>query len=117
MRIRKAQFLGFCRGIADDPPMIVFLVEHLKGLADLRYHSELTGELVVVLSPFPELTSGDLFNTFPATRERSAARIARAEFNYTNAVESSVQRYGGNQKCEDSEGAAAAAVPAERPAG
>lgn len=118
MRSRKAQFLGFCRGIGDDPPLIVFLVEHLNGLSDLRYHHELQGELVVVLSPYPELTSGDFYRTFPATRERSAARIARAEFTYTDAVERATARLlsGGLSKWhEDScEGDAQEGRPVRR---
>lgn len=119
MRSRKALFLGFCRSpFAGEPLMIVFYVEHLKAFYDLQFNHSLRGELVVVLSPFPELTSGDFFDTFPATRERNAGRCARAEFTYTNAAESSARLYDGRSSCaeEDSEVDRAVEVAA-RPAG
>lgn len=89
-RSRKALFLGFCPGVGDDPPMIVFLVESLRALVDLRENLAFKHELIVCISQFQDLTSGDLHDNFPATRERSAARIGIAEHTYTNAVESSI---------------------------
>lgn len=90
----RPQFLGFCRGIDDDPPMIVFLVETHAAFHALWNDKSLTRELVVTISQQPLLTSGDLYGTFPATRERSAGRIQRAEFTYTDAISNSCWQDG-----------------------
>lgn len=117
-RLRKALFLGFCKSpYADEPPMIIFYVEHLLAFVELRErHVNLKLELVVVLSPFPELTSGDFFDTFPSARERSAGRISHAEFTYTDST-TSAQGSDGRKTCSEDAHAGAAAATGARPGG
>lgn len=79
------RFLGFAPGVDDDPPMVVFWVDSHRELHALFHDKQLLHELVVVLSENRLLTSGDLHDTFPATRERNAGRLSQAEFYYTEA--------------------------------
>jgi len=89
---RPPIFLGFMRGVEGDPPSIIFLAETHAAFHELYgLRTTLGGELVVVVSPIPLLTCGDLYGTFPASRERSADRVARAELTYTDAISSSLR--------------------------
>jgi len=83
----RAKFLGFIEGLEGDPIAVVFYAPSHSAFHDLYAEPMLKRELVVVLSNNPLLTTGDLHGTFPAARERSADRQARAEFAYTNAVQ------------------------------
>lgn len=71
--------------------MIVFLVESDAAFHKLYRNPDYARELVVCLSDKPILTTGDLHATFPEARERSAARLARAEFTFTDAISSSIR--------------------------
>lgn len=94
---RQAQFLGFM--CFEGQVCILFYADTHDQFHDLYRRKELSHERCVVLSPNPLLTTADLYDTFPASRERNAGILARAEFLYTDAISELCSSVTGRDPC------------------